>query len=161
MENKFIYKCSWFESKRHKKSHTDMYYEKAEHTEWVVKSFPWAVGLAKVEYIAVPVDSKYYEMAVECSNIKFWADKQEQLMKQFKNYRMQDCVVCYETKKGYEMGVECRTCKNSMCFKCSYEYSNANIGKFPYRCDPTDTIGCGVEVLLPCPICRIDNLFMY
>jgi hypothetical protein len=138
-----------------------MYYENAEHTQWVFKDYDWHRGLIRVDYVMVKCDSNDYQSAVENSHIQFWADKQKQLMKDFKNYRIQQCVVCYETKHGCCMGVDCRTCKNAMCFKCSYEYSLANMDKFPYRRDPTDNIGCGVEVLLPCPMCRTDNLFMY
>lgn len=157
MNNKFIYKVSSFETKRHKKSHTNMYFAHAEHTEWVFNSCDYLNGLAKVEYIMVAADSKYYEMAVECSNIQFWADKQKQLMKEFERYGMKECVVCYEVTKWYD-GTRCKTCKNAMCHMCCCEYMNANEGKFPFQSDET---GYCVEVLLPCPMCRTDNLFCF
>lgn len=86
MSNKFIYRCSWFESKRHKKSHTDMYFENAKHTEWVFNSCDYLNGLAKVEYIMVGENTKYYEMAVGNSCLRFWEAKQVQLMDEFEKY---------------------------------------------------------------------------
>lgn len=156
MSERFIYMVSSFETKRHTKSHTDMYFAHAEHTQWVFEADDWHRGLIRVEYIAVPVDSKYYEMAVECSNLQFWAAKQAQLMKEFKRFRMQECVICYETKHGYDMGADCRTCKNSMCLKCADQYHHANFGKFPHINKWT-----GYDILLPCPMCRTDILFSF
>lgn len=65
---KFIYKISWFESKRHKIPHTNMYFEKPEHTRWVFETIDWFNDLVKVEYIMVGEDTMYYKCAVECSN---------------------------------------------------------------------------------------------
>lgn len=48
-----IYKCSWFETKRHKKSHTSMYFLKAEHCGWVFGSDDYHNGLCRVELIPV------------------------------------------------------------------------------------------------------------
>jgi len=157
MSNKFIYRCSWVESKRHKRPHTSVYFQMAEHTEWVFNE-PCFADLVKVEYIKVDANSEQYRMAVETSNIHLWKVKQEQLMKEFEMHRIMECVVCYETVKNC---ISCTTCKKGTCFKCCVEYSITNFGKFPFRHDPTDEVGCGMEVLLPCPTCRTDNLFMY
>lgn len=157
MSVKMIYKVSSFQSRRHKKSHTDTYYENAEHTQWVFTSQQWFEYLIRVEYIQVGSNTNLYKMAVENSNLQFWADKQKQLMKEFEKHRIMECVVCYERTKWCD-GTRCRTCKNSMCHKCCCEYSLANIGKFPCESDET---GYSVEVLLPCPMCRTDNLFKY
>ena len=76
MSNKFIYKCSFFESKRHRISHTDMYYEKAEHTEWVFELEDWVSGLVRVEYIMVGDYTNYYKSAVE-NSVKMEKKKME------------------------------------------------------------------------------------
>jgi hypothetical protein len=60
---KYIYKCSWFDSKRHKKSHTDMYYENADDVKWIFETDEWFRDLARVEYIKVCNKSKYYQLA--------------------------------------------------------------------------------------------------
>ena len=62
-EYAYIYKCSFFESKRHRISHTDMYFQKEEHTRWVHND-----PLGKVFVIKVRTDSVYYESAVDNSN---------------------------------------------------------------------------------------------
>ena len=152
MTTKFIYKCSFFESKRHKISHTDMYYQKAEHTEWVLKSAAYLNGLAKVEYIMVAANSNEYKSAVENSHLSLCEEKQVQLMKEFERYGMKECVVCYENTDWRNIGIRCRTCKNGMCEKCCCEYSLAN--KFECKGDET---GYGGEEYMPCPICRTIN----
>jgi len=133
-----------------------MYYEKAEHTEWVFGMDNWQRGLIRVDYVMVKSDSNDYKSAVENSNLQFWADKQKQLMKEFKRFRMHECIICYETQPGYNMAIDCKTCKNSMCLKCSHEYSCTNHGKFPFTCNEN-----GYNVLLPCPMCRTENLYSF
>jgi hypothetical protein len=66
---KFIYRCSWFKTKRHTKSHTTMCFEKAEHTKWIFCSDDWFHELVKIEYIMVDVDQEYYKSAVRNSAI--------------------------------------------------------------------------------------------
>ena len=66
---KFIYKISWFETKRHTKSHTNMYFENPEHTKWVFETNDWFNDLVKVEYIMVGEDTMFYKCAVESSNL--------------------------------------------------------------------------------------------
>ena len=66
---KFIYKVSWFQSKRHLKSHTSLYYEKAEHTEWVFKTEDWFKDLVRVEYIQVAETHYAYKQALNNSKI--------------------------------------------------------------------------------------------
>ena len=67
----WVYQMSWYESKRHTKSHTDMYYLKAEHTHWAEER---GDTNCKIHYICVPVNSPYHRMAEECSQIR---DNQE------------------------------------------------------------------------------------
>lgn len=62
--NDFIYKIEWFETRRHKLSHTTMYFKDPKDVEWVFNSQDWFNNLARVEYIKVSKSSKYYEMAV-------------------------------------------------------------------------------------------------
>mgnify|MGYP003650061569 CR=1 FL=1 len=61
---KWVYQMSWYESKRHSISHTDMYYAKPEHTHWVrdgcdacgaccIETDPW-----KINYISVDISTK-------------------------------------------------------------------------------------------------------
>lgn len=61
-----IYRASWFDNKRCRVSHTDVYYLKAEHTHWIHERC-WCPQVVKVEYIAVEKDSDYYKMAVNNS----------------------------------------------------------------------------------------------
>tara|TARA_R110001606_G_scaffold282330_1_gene430966 strand:- start:265 stop:1029 length:765 start_codon:yes stop_codon:yes gene_type:complete len=59
---KVIYKMSWYESKRHSKSHTDMYYEKEEHTRWAHFS-----ELCRISVMYVTEDSNEYKSAINNS----------------------------------------------------------------------------------------------
>jgi len=61
----YIYRVSVYSSKRHTKSHTDMYYLKAEHTHWALEDDD-----IRVHYIQVRKDSSNYESAVYNSKIK-------------------------------------------------------------------------------------------
>jgi len=64
---KFIFKISWFESKRHTISYTDMYYENTEDTKWVFETTDWYNDLVRVEYIMVSDTHPCYLRAVENS----------------------------------------------------------------------------------------------
>jgi hypothetical protein len=46
-----------------------MYFEKAEHTEWVFKTEDWFKDLVRVEYIQVAETLDYYKHAVNNSKI--------------------------------------------------------------------------------------------
>jgi hypothetical protein len=65
--HQFVYKCSWFQSKKHKISHTNMYFLKAEETHWVFDTLEWLSGLVRVEYIKVCPQSPEYLQAVNNS----------------------------------------------------------------------------------------------
>lgn len=71
---KYIYKCSWFETKRHSKSHTNMYFLKAEHTYWIFNSMEWFDGLVRIELIMVDENTDYYKSAVENSILHEYDD---------------------------------------------------------------------------------------
>ena len=60
---KFIYKMSWFESKRHRISNCDMYFANPVHTRDGLDN-----PLCKVFYIAVDENDVYHKSAVENSN---------------------------------------------------------------------------------------------
>ena len=66
-EQELIYICSWFETKRHKKSHTDMYFKELKDTLWVFDTYDYNHGLARVEVIKVSKNSYEYDDAI--SNI--------------------------------------------------------------------------------------------
>jgi hypothetical protein len=69
-----------------------MYFESAKHTEWVFEMGDYLNGLARVEYIMVDENTKYYEMAVGNSNRRFWEAKQVQLMAEFEKYGNKNAV---------------------------------------------------------------------
>ena len=60
----FIYKISWYESKRHTKSHTSMYYLNEQDTLWAFDTLDWVKGLLKVEIVRVSKVSANYKMAI-------------------------------------------------------------------------------------------------
>ena len=66
-EQELIYICSWFETKRHKKSHTDMYFKELKDTLWVFDTYDYNHGLARVEVIKVSKNSYEYNSAVSNS----------------------------------------------------------------------------------------------
>ena len=65
------------------------------------------------------------------------------------------CVVCYVEKSTCEIGVNCKTCKNPMCFVCCCEYFCANPN---FHAEGDETGSC-VDVDIPCPMCRTINVF--
>ena len=54
----YIYHMSWFESPRHRRSHTDMYFAEPQHTLWGFDN-----PLCRISYIKVPTDSVYFRTA--------------------------------------------------------------------------------------------------
>jgi hypothetical protein len=66
-EVRYIYKCSWFDTKRHRKSNTDIFFEKVEHTKWIFEQQDWFLDLVRVEYIMVHISTPEYESAVRNS----------------------------------------------------------------------------------------------
>ena len=72
---KFIFKISWFESPRHRTSHTDMYFLNAKDTQWAftpcgkIRDSNFEKGFGKVEYIMVSESSHEFRSAVQNSNI--------------------------------------------------------------------------------------------
>jgi len=61
---KFIYKMSWFESKRHRISHTNMFYLREEDTRWGHEN-----QLCKILVFKCCVKSNEYDSAVNNSKI--------------------------------------------------------------------------------------------
>ena len=58
-----VYKCSWFESETHKKSHTSTYFEEPEYFEDMVFGRDWKPQVCRVYYIEVSEDSNEFRMA--------------------------------------------------------------------------------------------------
>jgi hypothetical protein len=66
----YIYRVSVYSSKRHTKSHTDMYYLKAEHTHWALEDeINYDEDDRRVNYIQVRKDSSHYASAVRNSQL--------------------------------------------------------------------------------------------
>ena len=66
----YIYRVSVYSSKRHTKSHTDMYYLKAEHTHWALEDeINYDEEDRRVHYIQVRKDSSHYASAVYNSQL--------------------------------------------------------------------------------------------
>lgn len=70
MTQKIIYKCSWFETKKHKKSDTDMYFLKEKDTYWVFNTDNYKAGLVRIEIIMIDTESNEYKSAVENDEIE-------------------------------------------------------------------------------------------
>jgi len=69
-EQELIYICSWFETKRHRKSHTDMYFKELKDTLWVFDTYDYNHGLARVEVIKVSKNTNEYTSAVSNSELR-------------------------------------------------------------------------------------------
>jgi hypothetical protein len=84
---KYVYKCSWYESKRHKKSHIDMYYGDAEDVKWIFDTDEWFNDLVKIEYIRVCNKSNEYISAslnsMLCNAKPDNKDLNKQIIKEF------------------------------------------------------------------------------
>lgn len=74
VESKYVYKVSWFESRRHTKTHTIMYFETQESVKWVFNTFEWYRDLARVEFIKVDEFSREYESAVNNTKLNSLKD---------------------------------------------------------------------------------------
>jgi hypothetical protein len=61
----YIYRISFYDTKRSRTSHTDMYYLKPEHTQWAFNPYQ----ITKIFYIKVPINSNEYDSAVKNSMI--------------------------------------------------------------------------------------------
>jgi hypothetical protein len=61
----YIYRISFYDTKRSRSSHTDMYYLKPEHTQWAFNQYQ----ITKIFYIKVPINSNEYDSAVKNSMI--------------------------------------------------------------------------------------------
>lgn len=66
----FVYRCSWFKTKRTLKSDTTMFYKEAKHTEWVFDTDDYKNGLVRVEYLPVCKMSSACESAIHNSKVK-------------------------------------------------------------------------------------------
>ena len=93
----FIYMVSMYETKRHRISHTDMYFKEAKDTHWL-----WigdesgsgkvicSSGYGLVHYIRVKKDSVEYKSAIENSKSSEAERNKEQIAKKsFKNEQIE------------------------------------------------------------------------
>jgi len=60
----FIYRISWYETKKHRISHTNIYVITASETEWVFDTDDYINNLVKVELIKTCRCSQEYGMAL-------------------------------------------------------------------------------------------------
>jgi hypothetical protein len=75
--HKYIYMCCWFDTKRHTRPHTKMFYENAEDTHWIFNTPDWFNDLVRIEYIKVCPHSPEYSSAVHNSNKNKTENKDE------------------------------------------------------------------------------------
>jgi len=61
---KYIYKMSWYDSKRHTKSHTDMFYLQEHDTRWGHEN-----ELCRISVVEVEETSNEYDSAVNNDKI--------------------------------------------------------------------------------------------
>jgi len=78
IEVEYIYAIHWFETKRHKKSHTTMFYINADDVKWVFETLDWFNNLVRVEYIKVSSQSREYNCAY-LNSLKNNKDKDKKL----------------------------------------------------------------------------------
>ena len=123
---RIVYACRFFESRKHSKPHTNMYFLKAEHTVWAFLHV-----LSKIEIIYEPITSDIYNQA-KSNSIKH--DTCRDITRenyQFKHLFIKDCNCL---KHGYDKCLkdvlckECNTCMSWMgysedqtsCITCLY-----------------------------------------
>lgn len=110
-EQGIIYKCSWFETKRHRISHTDMYFKELKDTLWVFDSCDYNRGLATVLVIKVSKNSNEYDSAVSNSALHDETGK-------LKNRK--DCEFCKEQYPNQigKADSTCGQCGTPICGAC-------------------------------------------
>jgi hypothetical protein len=64
MDKIIVYKVSWYESKRHQISHTNMYFTTPEETLWALNGTDYSLGLVRVSLELVEENSEYHYMAL-------------------------------------------------------------------------------------------------
>ena len=116
-----IYKCSWFETKKHKKSHTNMYFLKAEHCGWVFGSDDYHNGLSRVELIPVLTCTVAYQAAVDCSKIQDECIKESKEKHQMEKEDKKKCYFCKsdDIYEEFEDDYFCKDCFEDMVEECS------------------------------------------
>ena len=85
-EYKFIYKMSWYESKRHKISHTDMYFQYEKDTRWVYDRVYNDGQWFDITVVRVPINSSECKSAIGNSKKKdnVWSGDYDELKKSYK-----------------------------------------------------------------------------
>jgi hypothetical protein len=126
-----VYACRFFESKRHSKPHTTMYFLKPEHTAWAFLD-----NLSKIEMIFEPITSDIYKQAL--FNTKKTESSPERIREhsQFKHLFIKDCkCLTHGQDKCLKEFVckECHSCMNWMGYEEGQETCidcNIASGKF-------------------------------
>ena len=94
----FIYRMSWYDSSRHTKSHTNMYFLDPRHTYWGHDD-----PLCRIELIRVRTDTPEYKSAV--SNSKIDQEKIDNGIYEFDEFFDEDTIIS---------NVVCNLCKNTL-----------------------------------------------
>lgn len=102
--------------------------------------------------------------AMECEKIKAEQERKKQQLKKAKakakeqpkqsNDEENMCLICFKQVSLHAQAIKCKTCKKIMCFECCCNYSLAN----KFECESDET-GYGVDVKIPCPVCKTINIF--
>jgi len=65
----FVYCCKWFDTRRHTKSYTTMYYLFPDDVKWIFNTEDYLHKLVRVEYMPVCKNSSSYKSAFHNSYI--------------------------------------------------------------------------------------------
>ena len=106
-----VYACRFFESKRHSKSHTDMYFLKVEHTAWALLDL-----LAKVEVIFEPMTSDIYQMAKSNSDKHDMGPERTIEHAQFGHLFIRECECLTHGYDKCQKDVVCKECHSCMAW---------------------------------------------
>ena len=111
-----IYRISWFESKRHRISHTSMYFNRLKDTQWVYDRC-WGKQVVKIEVIQVTEGSNEHNCAIKCSKIAIDKEKCHCYLKHNtvceRDFICKDCGLCLKYKGYEESTLNCGLCKKA------------------------------------------------
>ena len=110
---KYIYKMSWYDSKRHTKSHTNMYYLQEHHTRWGHEN-----ELCRISVVEVEETSNEYDSAV--NNDKVATEEEEK--KEIEKLKQKNKVLKEKCRKYQE---ELTSFRDWDCENCS-DYEGCN-----------------------------------
>ena len=108
---RIVYACRFFETKRHSKPHTCMYFLKAEHTVWAYLDL-----LAKVEVIVEPKTSDIYKQAKSNSDKNDMCPERTKENAQFKHIFIKECNCLTHGYDKCQKDVLCEECHSCMAW---------------------------------------------